>query len=309
VKVQEGTDYPTVKGIVQECERLRYDCIWRFDHLQPVGHWASTRTAPILECWTLLSSLATITSTIRLGTMVLCNLFRSPSVLAKMGATLDVISGGRLEFGIGAGWFESECIAYGIPFGDVKSRSSQLREAVEIIKLMWTEEMPIYNGQFYQIKEPVNYPKPIQKPHPRIWIGGIGERNTLPIVSQLADGCNFLSLEPAECGRRLGILQRLCTRSGRDYSSLRRSWQGAVQILASGKISSSVDSQTSRCGSNEQVKDESQRYQIQGTPRQCIDRIQEYIDVGVTDFILIFPDVPNLNSLRLFSEEVMSTFK
>ena len=151
--------FERVRNVVLECERLGYDSIWLDDHLM----YGKT---PILECWTTLSALASLTAKIRLGTMVLCNSYRNPALLAKMAATLDVISNGRLELGIGAGVQKDEHEAYGIPFPKPSERIERMKEAVEIIKKLWTEENANYQGKYYTVNEAVCLPKPLQKPHP-----------------------------------------------------------------------------------------------------------------------------------------------
>ena len=161
-------DYKSLVDYAIESELLGYDSIWVNDHL--------IFGSGILECWTTLSSLVPITERVRLGTLVLCNNFRFPSVVAKMAATLDYISNGRLEFGIGAGWNEEEHRAYGIPFPNPAERVERLREAIEIIKRMWTEKAPYYNGRYYRMEGAVCEPKPLQNPHPSITIGGAGEK-------------------------------------------------------------------------------------------------------------------------------------
>ena len=169
-----------LRDVVLECEQLGYDSVWLDDHLM-MG------TTPILECWTTLSALSTVTEKIRLGTMVTCNSFRNPALLAKMAATLDNISNGRLELGIGAGVQKNEHYAYGFPFLAPKSRIERLNEAVEIIKKLWTEEKANYSGKYYSIRDTVCEPKPLQKPHPSIVIGGCGEKLTLRVTTQHAD--------------------------------------------------------------------------------------------------------------------------
>lgn len=140
--------------------------------MQPISIHARSPKEPLLECWTSLSALATITSRLRIGTLVTCNSFRFPSLLAKMASTVDNISGGRLEFGISCGWFKQEHLAYGIRFSSFAIRIQQLREALQIIKKMWTEEISTFDGRYYRLENAINYPKPLQKPHPPIWIGG-----------------------------------------------------------------------------------------------------------------------------------------
>ena len=162
---QDALDYPNVKRIASECEKLEFDSIWLYDHFYPLS---PPFNKSVLESWTTLTALALETKAIRLGVLVTCNLFRHPSVLAKMSATVDVISGGRLQFGIGAGWYEEECLAYGIQFPKASVRIRRLRESVQIVKKMWTEEKSDFEGRYYRIKDAICEPKPVQKPHPPV---------------------------------------------------------------------------------------------------------------------------------------------
>ena len=154
-----------IRDIVLECEKLGYHSVWLDDHLM-YNDW------PILECWTTLSALAALTSKIRLGTMVSCNAHRNPALLAKAAATLDVISGGRLELGIGAGVQEKEHLAYGFGFPNLNVRVERLGEALQVIRQLWTQEKATFRGKHYALKDAVCEPKPIQKPYPPITVGG-----------------------------------------------------------------------------------------------------------------------------------------
>jgi len=144
---QVGTEYQSIRETVSEAERLGFDSVWMSDHLMLL-----LENVPFLEGWTTLSAIAAETKSLKLGTIVICNTFRNPSLLAKMAATLDVISGGRLIFGIGAGWIEKEHDSYGIPFPEPSVRIEQLRESLQIIKSMWTEEKASFQGKYYNIR-------------------------------------------------------------------------------------------------------------------------------------------------------------
>ena len=167
-------DWEKTKEACIKAERLGFDSLWASDH------FFLGKKPDFFECWTFLSTIAGMTEKIDLGSLVLCNIFRHPSVLAKMGATLDCLSGGRLELGLGAGWHEEECRAYGIPWPSTPDRMAMLREAVLLIKEMWTQDNPSFSGRFYNIEGALCVPKPVQDPHPRIWIGGAGSRKTPP---------------------------------------------------------------------------------------------------------------------------------
>ncbi len=158
-----------VRKTVLECERLGYHSVWLDDHLM-YNDWS------ILECWATLSALSSLTSRIRLGTMVSCIAHRNPALLAKMSATLDVLSGGRLEFGVGTGIQEAEHLAYGFGFSKPSVRIEQLAEALEITRQLWTQKKANYKGKYYMLKDAVCEPKPLQKPYPcRRWLSRSGE--------------------------------------------------------------------------------------------------------------------------------------
>jgi len=198
---------------------------WDFDHFMPLG---SDPTGPCLEGWTLLAALAAQTTRIRVGVMVTGNTYRHPAVLANMGATVDIISGGRLDFGLGAGWNELEHSAYGIPLYAPGERIRRLGEACEVIRRMWTEEAPDYDGRYYQLKGARCEPKPIQKPYPPFVIGGGGEQLTLRVVAQYADVWNFAG-GPVETFIHKGaVLDEHCRAIGRDPATITRSVQVTV---------------------------------------------------------------------------------
>ena len=176
-------------------DQLGYDSLWVYDHFHNVPRPAHET---VFECWSTIAAISQRTSRIRLGQMVGCNSYRNPGLLAKITSTIDVISGGRLEWGIGAGWYENEYRAYGYEFPKPKDRIGMLRESVEIVRSMWTEAETTYKGKHYEVFRANCDPKPVQKPTPPIWIGGGGEQLTLRVVAQLADCSNFGGT-PDEC--------------------------------------------------------------------------------------------------------------
>lgn len=299
---QEGYDYGTIIKIVLECERLGFDSIWLTDHF-----FFSEK--PYLECWTTLASLALNTSRLRLGTLVLCNNFRHPSLLAKMAATLDVISKGRLEFGIGAGWHEPEYTAYGIAFPKARIRIQMLEEGVQVIKKMWTDEKPSFQGKYYTIKEAVCNPKPVQRPHPPILIGGGGEKYLLRTVAAYADVWNIVGgIPPQEYQRKVKIIRKYCEEIKRDPKTIRLSWQGRFII---GNDEAEVLEKVRRfSNTNGMTQDEALKFlTVADTPDRALEKIASYADLGVTYFIMYFPDAESLTDLRLFAEQVIPYFK
>ncbi len=165
----------TLSTLSKTFEQLDYDSFWVMDYFHQIEHVGKPEE-PMLEGWTTISVLAGVTSKIKLGTLVTGNIYRHPSILAKIGATLDILSNGQLIMGIGAGWNEQESRAYGVPFPSTRERLASLDEAVQLIKKMWTEERANFDGKYYKIVNALCNPKPIQKPHPMILIGGSGEK-------------------------------------------------------------------------------------------------------------------------------------
>lgn len=211
----------TLKDLVIKAENVGFDSFWVMDHFHQLQIIGSSQD-PLLEGWTTISVLAGLTTKIKLGTLVTGVIYRHPSVLAKIGATLDVLSKGRLFMGIGAGWNEQESLAYGISstFPSYQERLNRLEEAIRIIRDMWTKEpTSSFIGKYYQVRDAYCNPKPIQKPSPPILVGGGGERRTLKIVAKFADACNLIgSLETIN--RKLTVLREHCETVGRDYDSI-----------------------------------------------------------------------------------------
>lgn len=195
---------------------------WLFDHFMPLG---KDPTGPCLEGWSTLAAFAALTQRLRVGLMVTGNTYRHPTILANIGATVDIISRGRLDFGIGAGWNELEHRSYGIPLPAAGDRIRALGEACEVIRRMWTEEAPTFEGRYYQIHEARCEPKPIQKPCPPFVIGGSGPKLTLRVVAQYADVWNAASGSPEEFAQSSAILDEHCAAVGRDPSAIARSIQ------------------------------------------------------------------------------------
>ena len=210
--------YETMTRVAQEADALGYHSIWLYDHF----HTVPTPTQEVtFECWTSTAALARDTRRVRLGQMVTCNSYRNPALLAKMASTVDALSHGRLDFGIGAGWYEEEYVAYGYPFAGTHERLERLREAVEIILAMWTQEEANFEGTYYQVRGAINQPKGVQKPHIPLLIGGGGEKVTLRLVAQYADACNVGGDIPT-IKHKLAVLKQHCEQLGRDYESIRR---------------------------------------------------------------------------------------
>lgn len=294
--------YKSIQNTAHECEQLGYHSVWLDDHLM-------IEKTPTLECWTTLSALSTTTETIRLGTMVTCNSFRNPALLAKMAATIDHTSNGRLELGIGAGIQKNEHTSYGYPFPSSKTRIERLNEATEIIKKMWTEKKASYNGKHYTIINAVCEPKPLQKPHPPIIIGGGGEKLTLKVAAQHANRFDWGYLPSIEdYKRKLKILEKQCEAAGRNFHSIEKScWPMGQTFL--GEDKKDLDEKVPKWLPKGVTLEDFLRTNFVGTPEDCIKQIRPYMNLGVKHFMLFFGDLPDLSGLRLFAEKVAPKIK
>jgi F420-dependent oxidoreductase-like protein len=287
-----------IREVTHECERLGYHSVLLDDHLM-------LNKMPILECWTTLSALSSATERIRLGTMVTCNSFRNPALLAKMAATVDIISEGRLELAIGAGVQKNEHNAYGFPFMSSKSRIERLGEAVEIIKTMWTEEKASYSGKHYLIHDAVCEPKPVQKPHPPITVGGGGEKLTLKVTARHADRYDWGYLPSVEeYEHKMQVLKKHCDAVGRSFNEIEKSCWPAGQIFV-GEDKKELEQRVSPWMPKDVSLKTFKKTSFVGTPEDFIKQLQPYVNLGVTHFMLFFGDLPDLTGVRVFAENVV----
>jgi F420-dependent oxidoreductase-like protein len=299
----EGAEakWATTVAVAKLAEALGYDSIWVYDHFHNVPRPAHEA---VFECWTTIAAISQVTSRIRLGQMVGCNSYRSPGLLAKITSTVDVISGGRLDWGIGAGWYENEYRGYGYEFPAPKDRIGMLRETVEIVRSMWTEPETTYRGQHYELVRANCDPKPLQRPHPPIWIGGGGEQLTLRVVARYADCSNFGGT-PEDFARKNEILKAHCAAVGRDEATIRRTWSPEVFIR---ETEAEVAAAGSRGLRGEPV--ESWRAtNLVGTPEQVAEKIARYVALGCGGVIPWCADYPDTTTLELFATKVMPEFR
>ncbi len=306
---QEDFEFEQMKKAWRIVEELDYDSIWIYDHLCPMSYGPNKN---VFEAWTLLPALASETKRIRFGVLVSCNSYRIPAVLAKIASTVDVISKGRLEFGIGAGWHDEEYEAYGIPFPRGKIRIEQLAEAVDLIKKIWTQEKASFQGTYYTIKDLEAYPKPYQKPYPPLWIGGQGNK-LLQLAAQHADYINFDEPSIHKIPNQLKILKECCNSIRRDYETLEKSWYGRVIIgeneeEAKRKARKFMEASSTNLFHNISFEEFLDKI-IAGTPEQCIEKIQRYIEYGITYFIANFPFSHDLEAHHIFIDKIVNTLK
>jgi F420-dependent oxidoreductase-like protein len=298
----EGATFEALARHWQAAERLGYDSAWLDDHFYGV---VTPPSDDSLECWTLMAALARETSTLRFGTLVGCNGYRHPPLVAKMAASLDHISGGRLELGIGAGWYQQEFLAYGYEFPPVGTRLAQLAEALEIFERMWTGEKATFEGRHYRVRDAWCNPKPLQKPHPPITIGGGGEKVLLRLVARYAERWNFGGTVD-QFRHKIAVLESHCREVGRDPASIEKSWFGNVLIEPDAeRLRRRLEKRAARGG----FAVEMDKSGLVGTPQQIVARIEQYAAVGVTYFIGMFGRVERLEATELFGREVIPAFR
>ncbi len=286
-------------------EELGYDSIWVYDHFHNVPTPAHEA---VFECWTTMAALAQATSRIRLGQMVSCTSYRPPTLTAKIASSIDVISGGRLDWGVGAGWYEHEYKAYGYEYPAPKVRIGMLREAVEIVKLMWSEADASFEGRYYRVAGAQCDPKPLQEPHPPVWIGGSGEQLTLRVVARLANVSNFGG-KPEEWTHKREVLQGHCDEVGRDEDEIVKSW--SPELVVRGTEAEARDFHEARRAAQPWLEewDSYRRGNLAGTAEQVQDRIAEYGKLGCSAVVAWMPDYPGDETLRRFATEVIPAFR
>ena len=292
----EGKEF--IAQVLRSLESVegKFDSAWLSDHVIPWAAWQNPATDN-LEGWTALNYFMGVFKQLSFGHIVLCNSFRNPALLAKMAATLSVLSSGRFILGIGAGWKGDEYLSYGYDFPAASVRIEALDEAVQIIRKMWTENVVHFNGKYYKVNGGYCNPKP--NPKPPIMIGGSGEKLLLKVVASQADWWNAV-LPLAEYKRKLPILKKHCEKAGRDYDSIKKTWLGAVAIAKT------EDEALRIAKSNPFVATDPP---LTGTPEQVTKQLAEFVDLGVEYFILRFLDFPNLTGMELFTEKVTQDFK
>jgi alkanesulfonate monooxygenase SsuD/methylene tetrahydromethanopterin reductase-like flavin-dependent oxidoreductase (luciferase family) len=271
------------------------DSAWVGDHFFP---WPSEKDQSLdtIEAWTTIIYLLSRYEKMRMGTIVLSQSYRSPSLLAKMAANAQWLSGGRFILGIGAGWKENEYRAYGYEFPPNRVRLDQLDETVQIIRTMWSNAKPSFRGKYYQIEEAYCNPHPNPPP---LLIGGSGPKRTLRIVAKYADWCNINNAPKDECQLSLEVLRHHCQTIGRDYAEIKKTFSCDNVVVAGSHAEAESIRQASFFGN---------LFPFTGTPDDVADTIQAYVDLGITHFILRWADFPNTSGAELFMKEVMPRF-
>jgi alkanesulfonate monooxygenase SsuD/methylene tetrahydromethanopterin reductase-like flavin-dependent oxidoreductase (luciferase family) len=252
-----------------------------------------------LEAWTGLTYLAGKFEGYDFGNIVLSQSYRNPALLAKMAATFQLMSGGRLILSIGAGWKEDEYLAYGYDYPSTATRIHQMGEAVQVIRKMWREPKATFHGKYYHIQDAVCEPKP--DPLPPILIGGGGKKITLRYVAQYADWWNFPGGTPAHYGELLNVLRSHCQDVGRNYDEIIKTWAIECVAVADSNAAAREIAQASPLYDPETA--------IVGTPKVVENQLRQFTDLGVQHFMFRMADFPNTGSAELFAKEVAPKFQ
>lgn len=295
---QVGVDFGGLLERARACEESGFHSLWLADHM-----WArGLSDVDHLEIWTTLSALAARTSRLRLGSLVLCNSYRNPALVAKMASSLDQISGGRLELGIGAGWMDEEYRGYGYNFPSVRVRLEQLDEGLDVIRRLFTEPRATFQGKYYALDDAANNPRPVQKPYPPITIGGGGERVLLRLVAKHADRWNCPMNAGAEIVHKLAILRSHCAEIGRDPATITVAEQTIVVL---GKDEADFKQRWAMAKQLLGAFADLDAVAVCGTPDQVAAGLRAKIANGVRLFTLMFGDLAPVETIRLFGEQVL----
>lgn len=262
--------------IARTADQGGFYSLWVMDHffqIQSIGK----AEEPMLESYSTLSYLAALTQKVKLGALVTGVVYRHPGILVKTVTTLDVLSGGRAYFGIGAAWNEREAVGLGVPFPPLKERFERLEETLKIARQMWSGQVSAFEGKHYHLSETLTSPQPITRPHPPIMIGGMGEEKTMRLVAKYGDACNFFARAGGDVIRdKLAVLKKRCDEVGRDYN--------AIEKTALGTVSLTPDSMTAP---------------------QMVDWCRELSYLGIQHLIVNMPNVHEIRPLETIAAEVI----
>ena len=293
--------YDDLLRVWQEADQLGYYSASLFDLLN----------TDALECWTTLTALLAQTKRIRAVPMVLANPYRHPALLAKMAATLDAISSGRVTLGIGAGGSGSDTRASGLPFTSTRERCEMLEESVSLIRRLWAEPSVTFSGRHYTVEGASVQPKPVQQPMPPILVGGHGPRYVLPTIGRIADIANVGNNDTVADHRRYqSIVYNAAEAAGRDPSAIEWTHNADCVIAPTQREYDALVAQLAERAGMTAAEYRSRRLQntLSGTPEQVADRINKYVESGIRYYFVVFPNPAPSETLALFAEEVMARF-
>ena len=305
IEPQFGYNFQQIFDICTAAEQSSFSTAWFSDHFMMT---TDSTTLISYECFTAMMAAASRTTTLRLGSLVFCNSYRHPAVLAKQIASLDHFSGGRVEFGYGAGWKEIEYNAYGIPFPSAGTRISQLAEGIDVIRKLWTEERANYEGKHYQLNDAISFPKPMQEPHPPIWVGTMEAKpKMLRLAAEYADGINIAwSFAPDIYQEKLQRIDEFCEKIDRDPSTLRKSYGVWTRIYSDEHEKKRAwEEICERRGFTMEQLEQRMAGALHGTPEEIVEKLDAYAELGITDFIFMFPKDEEVSSMKAFDESII----
>ncbi len=294
--IDKNDQWQTILNAANKIEALNYESIWVYDHFHTVP---KPTQDPTFECWTLMSALSQTTEKVRLGQMCTCNSYRNPSYLTKVASNIDVMSNGRLEYAIGAGWYDHEYKAYGYEYPSDGERLKMLEESLIIYKLMTTEEEPKFEGKYYSIDGAINQPKPIQKPYPPLWVCGGGEKVTLKLLAKYGDYGNW-DVDVEGFIHKSNVLKQHCENEGRDFSEIGRTLHTNVLIANS---EDELKTKISKLSTYTNIPEDYYfNRPLIGTKDKVFDTINQFKEAGCSYLIAYVPDVVWGDTLDILSE-------
>ena len=313
VGIDPAEQWATMNGLAQRADAGdAFESIWVYDHFHTVPEPTEDATH---EAWTLMAAFAATTSRVRLGQMCTCMAYRNPAYLAKVAATVDVISGGRVEMGIGAGWYEHEWRAYGYGFPRAGERIAALDEGVQIMKQAWETGEATLDGRYFQVDGARVYPQPLQSPRIPLWIAGGGEKKTLRIVARMGDYAN-IDGTPEGFAHKSAVLEQHCRDVGRDFAEITRSANYNVVI---GETQADVEDRLAWIGDHfrrvlpHRADDQVQSFRngpLVGTPEQIVEKLTELRGLGMTYAIAFFQEAAyDTSGIELFEREVVPALR
>ena len=296
--IKPEQQWDTIIEASARIEKLNYASVWVYDHFHTVP---SPTQDPTFECWSLMAALSQVTENVRIGQMCTCNSYRNPAYLTKVASTIDSMSGGRLEFAIGAGWYDQEYKAYGYDYPSAGVRLKMLEEALQIYIAMTTEDKASFEGDYYKIKDAINQPKPLQKPYPPLWVCGGGEKVTLKLLAKYGDYGNW-DVDVGGFVHKSKILKSHCDEQNRNYSDIKKTLHTNVII---GNDEKDLDAKINKIVDVTGIPKEMYIDRpLVGVKEKVFDTIDEFSSVECEYLIAYIPDIVWGDTLEILSEKL-----
>ena len=296
--IKPEQQWDTIIEASARIEKLNYASVWVYDHFHTVP---SPTQDPTFECWSLMAALSQVTENVRIGQMCTCNSYRNPAYLTKVASTIDSMSGGRLEFAIGAGWYDQEYKAYGYDYPSAGVRLKMLEEALQIYIAMTTQDKASFEGDYYKIKDAINQPKPLQKPYPPLWVCGGGEKVTLKLLAKYGDYGNW-DVDVEGFVHKSKILKTHCEEQNRNYSDIKKTLHTNVII---GNNKKDLDAKINKIVDVTGIPKEMYIDRpLVGVKEKVFDTIDEFSSVECEYLIAYIPDIVWGDTLEILSEKL-----